>query len=41
VGQRLRFAGEARASAGHEEALSNLLNIIGRREGSRSLLSLG
>jgi hypothetical protein len=25
----------------HAEALSNLLNIIGRRQGARSLLSLG
>lgn len=41
LGQRLRFTGEAMAEAGHEEALSNLLNIIGRRDGARSLLSLG
>lgn len=41
VGQRLRFAGEAWADAGAEAALSNLLNIIGRRDGSRSLFSLG
>jgi general secretion pathway protein N len=41
VAGRLRFAGEARALPGQEAALSNLLNIIGRREGSRSLLSLG
>lgn len=38
---RLRFAGEASAEEGFETALSNLLNIVGRREGSRSLLSLG
>jgi general secretion pathway protein N len=38
---RLRFQGEATAAAQHEAALSNLLNIIGRRQGSRSLLSLG
>ena len=41
LGQRLRFSGEASADPGHEEALSNLLNIIGRRDGARSLLSLG
>ena len=41
VGQRLRFVGEAEAETGHEEALSNLLNIIGRRDGARSLLSIG
>ncbi len=41
VGQRLRFTGEAQAEAGSEAALTNLLNIIGRRQGTRSLLSLG
>lgn len=41
VGQRLRFAGEAQAAPGREPALSNLLNIIGRRNGARSLISLG
>jgi general secretion pathway protein N len=41
VGSRLRFSGQASAEAGSETALSNLLNIIGRRQGSRSLLSLG
>lgn len=41
TGQRWRFDGEARADAGHEQALSNLLNIIGRRDGARSRLSLG
>lgn len=40
-GARLRFVGEASAAEGAETALANLLNIIGRREGSRSLLSLG
>lgn len=40
-GQRLRFGGEAWADEGAEAALSNLLNIIGRRDGPRSLLSLG
>jgi len=41
VGQRLRFAGEASAAPEREGALSNLLNIIGRRHGARSLISLG
>lgn len=41
VGGRLRFDGEATASPGHEAALSNLLNIIGRRQGARSLISVG
>lgn len=41
VDRRLRFQGEASATSEHEAALSNLLNIIGRRQGSRSLLSLG
>ena len=40
-GQRLRFTGEASAQEGFEQTLSNLLNIIGRRNGARSLLSLG
>lgn len=35
------FRGEATAAAGREEALSNLLNIIGRREGPRSLIAFG
>jgi general secretion pathway protein N len=41
VGQRLRFRGEASAVAGREGALANLLNIIGRRTGDRSLISIG
>lgn len=41
VGARLRFKGEASAQAGHEPELNNLLNILGRREGTRSLISLG
>lgn len=41
TGQALRFNGEASAAAGSEEALANLLNIIGRREGARSLITLG
>ena len=41
VGSRLRFEGEARAAPEHEAALSNLLNIIGRRSGARSIITLG
>nr|WP_233168518.1 type II secretion system protein N [Xylophilus sp. ASV27] len=41
VGSRLRFEGEASAAAGHEAALSNLLNIIGRRIGARSIITVG
>jgi len=37
----VRFRGEARASASDEAALSNLLNIIGRRDGARSVISIG
>lgn len=41
VGGRLRFRGEASAAPGREAALANLLNIIGRRQGARSLLNIG
>jgi general secretion pathway protein N len=37
----LRFRGEATAAAGSEAALANLLNIIGRRQGARSLIAIG
>jgi general secretion pathway protein N len=37
----VRFRGEARAASGDDAALSNLLNIIGRREGARSVISIG
>ncbi|HEY2927593.1 type II secretion system protein N [Piscinibacter sp.] len=37
----VRFRGEARADAADEAALSNLLNIIGRRDGARSVISIG
>ena len=40
-GTALHFDGEASAAPGREDALSNLLNIIGRREGARSLITLG
>lgn len=41
VGQRLRFRGEASAAPERESALSNLLNIIGRRSGPRSSIAIG
>ncbi len=41
IGRHLRFAGEAVATPEREGALSNLLNIIGRRNGARSLITLG
>lgn len=37
----LRFRGDARALPADEAVLSNLLSIIGRREGSRSVISIG
>lgn len=40
-GNRLRFRGEASATPEREQALGNLLNIIGRRAGSRSIITLG
>ncbi|TFZ03540.1 type II secretion system protein N [Ramlibacter humi] len=41
VGQRLRFTGEASAAPDREAALANLLNIIGRRNGARSIITIG
>lgn len=41
VGSRLRFDGIATAQADRIEALSNLLNIIGRRNGAVSLIKVG
>ncbi len=41
VGSRIRFSGEASATPEREAALSNLLNIIGRRQGAKSLITLG
>ena len=38
---KLRFNGEARAAEGSEAALSNLLNIIGRRQGARAIIAIG
>ena len=40
-GSHLIFEGVAKTDAEHEAALANLLNIIGRRDGARSLISLG
>lgn len=37
----VRFRGEAQAAQANEAALSNLLNIIGRRDGARSVISIG
>ena len=41
VGSRLRFEGTASAAPEREAALSNLLNIIGRRTGPRAVINLG
>jgi len=41
VAQRLRFTGAASAAPGSVEALSNLLNIIGRRNGARAIIKVG
>ena len=41
AGGRLRFRGEAQAADGHDAVLSNLLNIIGRRQGALSVISIG
>ncbi|WP_374674749.1 type II secretion system protein N [Ideonella sp.] len=37
----LRFRGQAQAAPGFEPALNNLLNIIGRRAGAASVISIG
>lgn len=41
VGARFRFEGVASAAPERLEALSNLLNIIGRRDGARAIIKLG
>ena len=41
VAQRLRFSGVASAVPERVEALSNLLNILGRRDGARSIITVG
>lgn len=40
-GARLRFQGQAEAAPGQDGPLSNLLNIIGRRQGALSVISIG
>lgn len=41
VAGRLRFEGTAEAAPGREEALTNLMNLLGRRQGSRTLIKIG
>lgn len=41
VGARLRFDGVATAAPDRVDALSNLLNIIGRRDGARATIKVG
>lgn len=41
VGARLRFEGAASAEPDRVDALSNLLNIIGRRDGARAIIKVG
>jgi general secretion pathway protein N len=41
TGARLRFRGTAQATDGQDDALANLLNIIGRRQGALSVISIG
>jgi general secretion pathway protein N len=38
---RVRFSGEASAAPDAEAALSNLLNILGQRQGAKSILKMG
>ena len=40
-GQALRFRGQALAEPGAQDALDNLLNLIGRRQGAAAVLSIG
>ena len=40
-GARLQFSGEAHTAPGREAVLAHLLNLIGRREGARSIITLG
>jgi len=41
AGARLRFAGQASAAPGLETQLANLLNLIGRRQGNKTVISMG
>jgi general secretion pathway protein N len=38
---RVQFNGEATAAPDAQEALSNLLNILGQRQGAKSILKMG
>jgi general secretion pathway protein N len=38
---RVHFSGEASAAPDAEAALSNLLNILGQRQGAKSILKMG
>ncbi len=40
-GTRLRFDGLAEAELGREATLDNFLNVVGRRDGPRSIITLG
>lgn len=41
VAGRLRFSGEAQAASGREDALNNLMNLLGRRSNGRTLIKIG
>ena len=41
VGSNLHFSGEASAAPGLHAQLANLLNLIGRRQGERAIISVG
>jgi general secretion pathway protein N len=41
INGRVRFTGEASAAQDAEGALSNLLNILGERQGAKSILKMG
>ncbi|MCK9516279.1 MAG: type II secretion system protein N [Ottowia sp.] len=41
VAGNLRFRGEAEAAAGMQAQLANLLNLLGRRQGDRAIISFG
>lgn len=41
LGSRLRFEGVATAAPEHLDALANLLNILGRRDGARTIIKFG
>lgn len=41
LGARLHFTGSASAEPAYQDALANLLNIIGRRSGAQSIIQVG